>query len=454
MSYSIKKELPEMAGAFDPIIFSNYETTYATIGFKFRYIYKVSVYSGAGLTFNDITTIRKFPNNQGVGIVDISRTVQPYVKGESPTDPTYTSSEIASPVDTYAWVKLYAGYEYATTEFGEVTEYFQGTAFECLCINGTFFAQNKDLSSNYLLSKMCLASNADRTSNWIPSAIGMREDKALESRLPVRVAQGGSVGLFNVNFTSTDLTRDALYINVGFYNDSTLDTEVSILLSDIGVSTAVNTFSDVGSPVYQLFLYPSALESSGNTALNPSSYPNATRYEVRFSVGVNTQFVSRSYWFDIKQNTNCQRGMYVRWLNQFGTWDYFFFDGQVSESQSIVRSNYQTIRGNWFDSDGTNFDMLAAERGSVSMVERIEDKFKMTSGWLSDNQSDMLRSMLRSKNVEAFWFETEATPYSGTQLYYPVVITTSSVQYKKTYPNKLFSYDIEFKYANAQRTTY
>jgi len=442
-----------MAGAFDPIIFSNYETTYATIGFKFRYIYKVSVYSGTGVVFDDITTIRKFPNNQGVGIVDIGRTVQPYVNDGKPHTPSFSSSIIASAVNTYVWVKLYAGYEYASTEFGPVTEYFQGSQFECLCINGTFFAQNQNLSADYLLNSMCLASNANRTSNWVPSSIGMRQDQSTESRLPVRASQNGSIGLFNVNFTSTDLTRDAEYINISFYNDSTLDTTVSLLLSDIGITTAASTFSS-GSPVFQVFAYPAALESSGNSTLRPSTYPNATKYEVRFSVLENSQFVSRSYWFDINQNTNCQRGMYLRWLNQFGTWDYFFFDGQVSESQSITRTNYETVRGNWFESDGTDFDMLASERGAVAMVQKIEDKYKMTSGWLSDNQSDMIRSMLRSKNVEAFWFDTESSPYAGTQEYYPIVITTNSMQYKKTYPDKLFSYDIEFKYANAQRTTY
>jgi len=454
MSYSIKKALPEMAGAFDPIIFSNYETTWATIGFKFRYIYKVSVYSGTGVAFNDITTIRKYPNNQGVGIVDISRAVQPYVNAGQPTDPTYIGTVITSAVNTYAWVRLTAGYEYASTEFGEVVEYFQSPSYQCLCVNGTFFAQNQNLSSNYTLDRMCLTNNASRTTNWIPSSIGMREDTSLESRIPVRAGQAGSVGIFNVNFTSSNLTRDAAYINFKWYNDSVLDTTVSMTLANIGVSTAVTAWSSIGSPIYQVFLYPDALENSANTALRPSTYPNANRYSVSFSVLQDSQFVSRTYWFDIEQNTNCQRGMYVRWLNEFGTWDYFFFNGQVAESQSTVRSNYQTVRGNWFDSDGTDFDMLASERGSVSMVEQIDDKYRMTSGWLTDNQSDMIRSLLRSKSVEAFWYEATATPYTGTESYYPIVIMTTSMQLKKKYPDKLFSYDIEFKYANAPRPTY
>ena len=456
MSYSVKKELPVMAGAFDPIVFANMETTYDTVGFfRFRYVYKVSYYSGTGVVFTDITTIRKYPNNVGTGIVDISRAVQPFIFNVSPTDPNFAGGDEVSELKTYQWVKLEAGFEYATTATGAVTEYMQTPSVYCLVLNGTFFPATNSLNSQTVLKQMCLDNDPSGITAQLPTAIGTREVSVSESRLPVRLNQKGSVGIFNVGFAEVGFARAATYVIFRFYEGATY-TEVAETLVNLGVPTPVDEYSDVGSALYQFFCYPGSLEQSITTALKPTTYPNLTRYEMVFrdaSTWTTGDPCSRVYVFDIEQNTNCQRGMYIRWMNEFGAWDYFFFDGQVQESQTVKRSEYKQVKGNWFESTGTDFDMLSTARGATSMVTEINDKYLCTTGWITNNQSDMIRSLIRSKRVEAFWYEASAEAYTSAN-YYPVVVMTSQMKYKKNYPDKLFSYQVEFKYANSQRPTF
>lgn len=132
-------------------------------------------------------------------------------------------------------------------------------------------------------------------------------------------------------------------------------------------------------------------------------------------------FVDTAYTYSIRYCGD----MALYYLNAQGGWDSFLIEGDV-----IKKDNYTIYEYN----KSFNNQTIDFERNRY--LNEIETAYELHTGWLSDRESDILaKNLLGSNKVYAHNLKTNKI--------FPVVITDTSVDYKKhKTEKKLVSYTI------------
>lgn len=117
------------------------------------------------------------------------------------------------------------------------------------------------------------------------------------------------------------------------------------------------------------------------------------------------------------------------YVNAFGAWDSLIVDGTVKQTDEYTRETFKK-------SYVTTIDKRQP-RGTVVLQNDITRKYSLVTDWLTDEQSGRMHHLLGSTNVYLYDMVTGE--------YIPVVLTTSSCEYK-TFRNQgahLVNYTIE-----------
>jgi len=146
------------------------------------------------------------------------------------------------------------------------------------------------------------------------------------------------------------------------------------------------------------------------------------------------------YRFDI-DNKNCgYDGVRFAWKNEYGVWDYFNMGLAESTTSTIERESYEQ---SFVDYSATNTVTYSKDRrGQSQFQNRINKVRTAQSDYLNQTDADNLRELFFSTNVYV---------QDGTE-FLPVVIENASVR-EKTNPRsqKLFTYTVNYRYANEER---
>ena len=123
------------------------------------------------------------------------------------------------------------------------------------------------------------------------------------------------------------------------------------------------------------------------------------------------------------------------YLNSRGGYDAFLIEGQCVRTDKFTQKDVYKA----YDNSQVN------DFGRSRFLTQIMPTWKLTTGWLTDEQSKILaENLLPSTQV---WFHN-----LKDDTIHPVVITDTSVKYK-TYENegnKLVAYDINIEYSQAK----
>jgi hypothetical protein len=201
---------------------------------------------------------------------------------------------------------------------------------------------------------------------------------------------------------------------------------------------------------YRLLHFPSGpknLNAMQFSALISGNYPpinTSTDYKYEVSLQNSAaDFISEKRTFTFQ---DCSKYDQVRlmWLNRLGGWDYYNF---TLVSRTTINSEKATFKKNLPISYyyGTT---VADRETTVINTNNIKTK-KVTSNWVTDEESDWLEELWTSNEV----YEIIDDPvYLGVKTQVPVVITTTSQEIKKRINDQIYNYEVEFKYASEVNT--
>jgi hypothetical protein len=150
------------------------------------------------------------------------------------------------------------------------------------------------------------------------------------------------------------------------------------------------------------------------------------------------------FWGEYRFNidtANCEYpGVRFAWKNEYGVWDYFNMSLAESTTSAIERESYEQTFVNYASTNTVTYDK--GRRGESQFQNRVNKIRTAQSDYLTQVNADNLRELFFSTNV----YVQEGTTFL------PVVITNASVT-EKTNPRsqKLFTYTVEYQYANNER---
>jgi len=178
---------------------------------------------------------------------------------------------------------------------------------------------------------------------------------------------------------------------------------------------------------------------------------------------VYNEMVSERYLFEIAadENKNCTKypGYTLAWKNKFGTWDYHYFDGASSQTESFQRSaKYTRNPGTW---NGATLTFDEYERGAVENVEG-KKQITLNTQFLDDAYNDYFQGLLMSNDVMIIDqheptgsnradSDTDNDPLTWAV---PVNLKDNSISYKSNVKDKLVQYSFTVEYAHALKTRF
>jgi len=272
----------------------------------------------------------------------------------------------------------------------------------------------------------------------------------------VRIGDYHTISILNGNLTGE---ADAA-INNGLAQDiyaviyRQYDATGSLLDTDILYNTAAGprtTSAELWDDVYlnqdettRLIHFPAGpqnIEDAGVPILSDDTgYYTMTFYNQSAEPGVNLGGVYGEYRFEI-DNRNCgYDGVRFAWKNEYGVWDYFNMGLAQSTTSNVERESYEQSFVNYSSTNSVTYDK--ARRGQSQFQNRVNKIRTAQSDYLTQTDADNLRELFFSTNVYV---------QDGTE-FLPIVIDNASVT-EKTNPRnqKLFTYTVNYRYANDER---
>ncbi len=132
----------------------------------------------------------------------------------------------------------------------------------------------------------------------------------------------------------------------------------------------------------------------------------------------------------------------LRFLNRLGTWDYFNFR---LVSRDYISSSKITYKKNLPIS--YYFGNSFADRETTVLNSTNQKTKKLTSNWVTDDESEWLEELWTSPEV----YEVTTDVY-GNQQMIPVVINSSSYEIKKRINDQIYNYEVDISYASEVNT--
>lgn len=136
-----------------------------------------------------------------------------------------------------------------------------------------------------------------------------------------------------------------------------------------------------------------------------------------------------------------ENGTRFAFINRQGVWDYWTASLTRTETENYSQDTYEQTFVDFSTTDGT-VPYNSARRGTTVYNKKIDTTLTAQTDWLDTGQADYLMELFQSPSVYIQYGDG----------FIPVIVTNSSVD-KKTNPRgqKLFSYKIEYKYANQRK---
>ena len=186
---------------------------------------------------------------------------------------------------------------------------------------------------------------------------------------------------------------------------------------------------------------PQNIEDAGvPILLDDTGYYTMTFYAQATDTFANLDGVFGEYRFDI-DNRNCgYDGVRFAWKNEYGVWDYFNMALAESTTSEVEREQYEQSFVDYSSTNTVTYDK--SRRGKSQFQNRVNKLRTAQSDYLDQTNADNLRELFYSTNVYI---------QDGTE-FLPVVIESTTVR-EKTNPRsqKLFTYTVNYRYANDER---
>ncbi len=413
-------------------------------------------------------TIRlKFsPNDEGVGIINISEILQDYVnfdllgyynptssiKAEfKGTDASATNrfglpmiDKLSLSENSVFRLNIEFGEEYSTTANGAPTTYTNQVDFNdkifynAVSYNNeqTFTGGNYGLNpadwngKNFILNGRfgCALTNAPEDAQYIGD-----NEYATLSHLNC--------------WTGTEVCQASKAVIKFYQSDNTL------LVSRTISYTSTNG-GENGTSRTAFTFAPKQLQHVGVGPANvkgwdtvPSAWAAWDYYTVEFQDS-GSLARSKEYKY-IRRDADCKGFEKIRlcWINKYGVYDYYTFTKKSTRNTKIDRNFYSSIKGNW---NGSTFTKDGLDRGRGAITTKATERITINSDWIStDEEAAWLEELFISPAVWILsdYDSTDTGDADYGKYMNPVVITNTDYQRYTRVNDKVSLYTLDLEYS-------
>lgn len=193
--------------------------------------------------------------------------------------------------------------------------------------------------------------------------------------------------------TNGTVNTGSLNVTYKFYNDSN-----TLLGTGSYTNLKFNTWNSVAG-YYGVYLPAGLNQLTASTTFTSSlaGYVNSVAtYTMEATNGVATVSPIR---FEI--NTDCGAGYdiyHILFKDSFGSWMSIPFKYKSFTSTETTSKTFYAKDG-YLNATTNQMQYTAGDRGNTNIYKRYTDKFKLTSGWITDSENALIKDMLTSPVV-------------------------------------------------------
>lgn len=446
---------------------------------KWNLAYVPNVYVLDGLVTEDFYILRvlvdgiavstqiQAANPTGVGIFDISKVLQAYLKSQSVEDtlgfaPTPTElltyqiqyGSITANEALYdgitATKHVINGYDNYDVLNWDYTDYIpQPTAFTCISEFPPPYNTNAVYSRQY-----------DFLTNWPTTYNGV-------STYKVRSDEHRTLSFFNIiaNYDDGSMwgpNESPFFVKINYYNaaGSLLETDIRTITSTLGLGDRVDCNDNTSSIdsddewIGTIGIGPWNIQNGPFTWTYPAqtAYYTVQLYSKNYCVEPSfiddcvdlatledyLGYVIYEARFEIEDPCTPFEPINVSFMNQYGVRDYYTFDRRNQKNTNTARNNYSRPLGSWSDAQ---FTISNTDRANTTFSSEITTSMNLSTYWMTDEESKWLEELFVSPSVQIF--------HNG--VWRPVVITTQSYDEKTFNRNRMFQHEITVEFANNKK---
>lgn len=373
-------------------------TLYSQLSSLPQYRYLVDVYESGSANY--ITTIKAYPNLEGTCNIDLARELDDQLEYDLSfnvrgLDPIYT------PTGSVKTFDIRFGEEYALSYSGSVTSYPGEQSNYLEVFPGEWISNQGSYNFNYdaISDTSNILSNA-------PIAKGITKE---EDSLFVGNTDRHTITFYDPINVRIELLKD---------NDSVATSASRVLTS---------SFNTLGiGPLNLLDIWSLSYIQEQASIRVKDLNTSETLYQV---------YLPQSS----KYPCNIDHTRFA-FINQYGFWDYYNVFNPLRRETQVDRKSY-TRSFVQYEQRVARYD--SSNRKEVDYNINYTDIYSIETDYLSQATAEWLVEMFKSPQV-----------YTVSEgVFTPIVLTNSSIERNMNqFRQKLFQYDIEFKYANERQT--
>ena len=441
------------------LIFTIEDSAVVGTYYNVKYVAEVHI-AEADITLSSSTAIGTFkttPNNAGVGMFDFRPIAESYVSpdNQGALGSEYKLDAILHPlalIDKYSlndnivrYIKIRFKVEGALEATAEVLELDSEDSVQYTLINGYLKhtdVQDRDASGNFgydteIFQMIDGVSGRRFLTNAPMTQYANIEDYGTISFMATPVAGD-----------ETDTTVD--YIRIFLYDTS--GGVFPILVYNIDSEGGVTTWdSATKNQLLHFGCFPANLRNWSADFRNAlTATPTLSHYTV---AAYNSSFTSLSDELTIYINCPTKKGfepIRLKWLNQWGVWDYYTFKMKSTKSISTKGSTYQQLGGTWNES---LYLPSGYKGGKKAFRVNATEKVVMNTDFVNQSEATWFEELVNSPEVYILdGFQTDtAIPLLSTYVT-PVRLLTSNFTKKTVANDKLIQYTFEVEKSKTLRT--
>ena len=441
------------------LIFTIEDTAVVGNYYNVKYVAEVHI-AEADITLSSSTAIGTFkttPNNAGVGMFDFRPIAESYVSSDNQgalgseykTDATTaTTTHPLSLIDKFSlndsvrYIKIKFKVEGSTTSTAEVLEIDTEDSVQYTLINGYLKhtdVQDRDSSGNFGFN-----------TGIFQMIFGVSGQRILTNAPLTQYANIEDYG--TISFMATPVVGDETDTTVDYIRILLFDTSggVSLLLvNNEDANGGVTTWdSATKNQLLHFGCFPANLRNWSTDFI--AAIPTLERYTV---VAYNSDNQALSDELNIYINCPTKKGfepVRLKWLNQWGAWDYYTFKMKSTKSISTKGSTYNQLGGTWNESI---YSPSGYKGGKKAFRVNATEKVVMNTDFVNQSEATWFEELVNSPEVYILdGFQDDPTNPLLSTYVTPVRLLTSNFTKKTVANDKLIQYTFEVEKSKTLRT--
>ena len=441
------------------LIFTIEDTAVVGTYYNVKYVAEVHI-AEADITLSSSTAIGTFkttPNNAGVGIFDFRPIAESYVSSDNQgalgseykTDATTaTTTHPLSLIDKFSlndsvrYIKIKFKVEGSTTSTAEVLEIDTEDSVQYTLINGYLKhtdVKDRDSSGNFGFN-----------TGIFQMIFGVSGQRILTNAPLTQYANIEDYG--TISFMATPVVGDETDTTVDYIRILLFDTSggVSLLLvNNEDANGGVTTWdSATKNQLLHFGCFPANLRNWSTDFI--AAIPTLERYTV---VAYNSDNQALSDELNIYINCPTKKGfepVRLKWLNQWGAWDYYTFKMKSTKSISTKGSTYNQLGGTWNESI---YSPSGYKGGKKAFRVNATEKVVMNTDFVNQSEATWFEELVNSPEVYILdGFQDDPTNPLLSTYVTPVRLLTSNFTKKTVANDKLIQYTFEVEKSKTLRT--